>query len=103
MRQLLPWVQVVGVLVVLLAAMVIGVVVVVAELALINNKIRQCNKKFSKLREEIIDCKRKKEEERKQAVAKCPSINLKFLKGSMPLLLDSGHMVTLVHQDYFDR
>ena len=30
-----------------------------AELALINNRIRQCNKKSSKLRQEITECKRK--------------------------------------------
>ena len=38
----------------------------------------------------------------KHAVAKCPSVHIKFLKTVMPSLLDSGRMVSLVWQDYFN-
>ena len=37
-----------------------------------------------------------------QAVTKCLSVNIKFLKIVMLLLLDSSSTVSLVHQNYFD-
>ena len=39
----------------------------------------------------------------KQAVAKCPSIELKIMGESVPSLLDSGSMVSLMWQDHFNR
>ena len=39
----------------------------------------------------------------KQAVAKCLSIKLKVIGESVPSLLDSGSMVTLMQQDHFNR
>ena len=39
----------------------------------------------------------------KQAVAKCPSIELKIMGESVPSLLDSGSMVSLMWQDNFNR
>ena len=39
----------------------------------------------------------------KQAVAKCPSIELKTMGESVPSLLDSGSMVSLMQQDHFNR
>ena len=38
-----------------------------------------------------------------QTVVECPSMNLKFLENTMPSLLDSGSMVSLVQSDYFDH
>ena len=40
---------------------------------------------------------------RKQAVGKCPSVELKIMGESMPLLLDSGSMVSLIQQDHFNQ
>ena len=39
----------------------------------------------------------------KWAVAKCPSIELKVMGGSVPSLLDSSSMVSLMWQDHFNR
>ena len=39
----------------------------------------------------------------KWAVAKCPSIKLKIMGQSVPSLLDSGSMVSLMWQDYFNQ
>ena len=39
----------------------------------------------------------------KWAVAKCPSIELKIMDESVPSLLDSGSMVSLMQQDHFNR
>ena len=39
----------------------------------------------------------------KQAVAKCPSIKLKVMGESVPSLLDSGSMVSLMCQDHFKQ
>ena len=39
----------------------------------------------------------------KWAVAKCPSVELKIMGKSVPLLLDSGSMVSLMQQDHFNR
>ena len=39
----------------------------------------------------------------KQAVAKCPSVELKIMGQSVPSLLDSGSMVSLMWQDHFNR
>ena len=39
----------------------------------------------------------------KQAVAKCPSVKLKIMGESLPSLLDSGSMVSLMWQDHFNR
>ena len=39
----------------------------------------------------------------KWAVAKCPSIELKVMGESVPSLLDSGSMVSLMQQDHFNR
>ena len=39
----------------------------------------------------------------KWAVAKCPSIELKVMGESMPSLLDSGSLVSLMQQDHFNR
>ena len=39
----------------------------------------------------------------KQAVAKCPSIKLKIMGESVPLLLDSSSMVSLMWQDHFNQ
>ena len=39
----------------------------------------------------------------KWAVAKCPSIELKIMGESVPSLLDSGSMVSLMWQDHFNR
>ena len=39
----------------------------------------------------------------KWAVAKCPSIELKVMGESVPSLLDSGSMVSLMMQDHFNR
>ena len=39
----------------------------------------------------------------KQAVAKCPSIKLKIMGESVPSLLDSGSMVSLMWQDHFNQ
>ena len=39
----------------------------------------------------------------KQAVAKCPSVKLKVMSESVPSLLDSGSMVSLMWQDHFNR
>ena len=39
----------------------------------------------------------------KRAVAKCPSIELKVMGESVPSLLDSGSMVSLMRQDHFNR
>ena len=39
----------------------------------------------------------------KWAVAKCPSVKLKVRGESVPSLLDSGSMVTLMWQDHFNR
>ena len=39
----------------------------------------------------------------KQAVAKCPSIELKVRGESVPSLLDSGSMVSLMQQDHFNQ
>ena len=38
----------------------------------------------------------------KQAVAKCPSVELKIMGKSVPSLLDSGSMVSLMWQDHFN-
>ena len=38
-----------------------------------------------------------------RAVSSCPSVNLKLLGLEMPSLLDSGSMVTLVKEGYFDK
>ena len=39
----------------------------------------------------------------KWAVAKCPSVELRIMGESGPSLLDSGSMVSLMWQDYFNR
>ena len=39
----------------------------------------------------------------KWAVAKCPSIELKVMGESVPSLLDSCSMVSLMQQDHFNR
>ena len=39
----------------------------------------------------------------KWAVAKCPSIELKIIGESVPSLLDSGSMVSLLWQDHFNQ
>ena len=39
----------------------------------------------------------------KQVVAKCPSITLKIMDESVPSLLDSSSMVSLMWQDHFNR
>ena len=39
----------------------------------------------------------------KQAIAKCPSIKLKIMGESVPLLLDFGSIVSLKQQDYFNK
>ena len=39
----------------------------------------------------------------KWAVAKCPSIKLKIMGNSVPLLLDSDSMVSLMWQDHLNR
>ena len=39
----------------------------------------------------------------KWAVAKCPSGELKIMGESVPSLLDSGSMVSLMWQDHFNR
>ena len=39
----------------------------------------------------------------KWAVAKCPSIKLKVMGESVPSLLDSSSMVSLMQQDHFNR
>ena len=39
----------------------------------------------------------------KQAVAKCPRIELKVMGESVPSLLNSGRMVNLMQQDHFNR
>ena len=39
----------------------------------------------------------------KWAVAKCPSIELKIMGESVPSLLDSGSMVSLMQQDHLNR
>ena len=39
----------------------------------------------------------------KWAVAKCPSIELKIMGESVPSLLDSSSMVSLMWQDHFNR
>ena len=39
----------------------------------------------------------------KQAVAKCPWADFKYFKNTIPSLLDSGSMVSIVRQDYFDH
>ena len=39
----------------------------------------------------------------KRAVAKCPSIELKIMGESVPSLLDSSSMVSLMRQDHFNR
>ena len=39
----------------------------------------------------------------KWAVAKCPSVELKIIGESVPSLLDSGSMVSLMLQDHFNR
>ena len=39
----------------------------------------------------------------KWAVAKCPSVKLKIMGESVPSLLDSGSMVSLMWQDHFNR
>ena len=39
----------------------------------------------------------------KQAIAKCPSVKLKIMGESVPSLLDSGSMVSLMQQDHFNQ
>ena len=39
----------------------------------------------------------------KQAVVKCPNVKLKIMGESVPSLLDSGSMVTLMQQDHFNQ
>ena len=39
----------------------------------------------------------------KWAIAKCPSIKLKMMGDLLSSLLDSGSMVSLMWQDYFNR
>ena len=39
----------------------------------------------------------------KWAAAKCPSVKLKIMGESVPSLLDSGSMVSLMQQDHFNR
>ena len=39
----------------------------------------------------------------KWAVAKCPSFELKIMSESVPLLLDSSSMASLLWQDHFNR
>ena len=39
----------------------------------------------------------------KQAIAKCSSVKLKIMGESVPSLLDSGSMVSLMWQDHFNR
>ena len=39
----------------------------------------------------------------KEAVAKCPSVKLKMMGESVPSLLDSGRMVSLMWQDHFNQ
>ena len=38
----------------------------------------------------------------KQAVAKCPSVELNIIGESVPSLLDSGSIVSLIWQDHFN-
>ena len=39
----------------------------------------------------------------KRAVSQCPSITMEFLGLKVPSLLDSGSMVTLIHEAYFNK
>ena len=39
----------------------------------------------------------------KRAVAKCPKVNVTIMGENMPSLLDSGSMVSLMQQTYFNR
>ena len=39
----------------------------------------------------------------KRAVTKCPSVDIKIMGESMPSLLDSGIMISLMWQTYFKR
>ena len=39
----------------------------------------------------------------KRAVSQCPSITMEFLGLKVPSLLDSGSMVMLIHEAYFNK
>ena len=39
----------------------------------------------------------------KRAVAKCPKVNVTIMGENMPSLLDSGSMVSMMQQTYFNR
>ena len=39
----------------------------------------------------------------KRAIAKCPKVNVTIMGENMPSLLDSGSMVSLMQQTYFNR
>ena len=39
----------------------------------------------------------------KRAVAKCPKVNITIMGENIPSLLDSGSMVSLMWQTYFNR
>ena len=38
-----------------------------------------------------------------RAVSQCPSISMEILGQKVPSLLDSGFMVTLIHEGYFKK